>query len=142
MLAVNNTWKKTGFYLIIVFLSFTVIIPMMYLTTTSFSSSIEIADYPKQLIPSLSHDLKIEWDEEESYYILYRQANDGEYDGLYFGTSYEKFQDYLTTYLNVSKTEEELEDDFSVARDTGEPVYLKYNKDLFNNFKKFIFVSA
>ena len=42
--------------------------------------------------------------------------------------------------MNVSKTEGELEDDFSVARDTGEPVYLKYNKDLFNNFKKFFTV--
>ena len=133
----NSTRGKVIFYMIIVTILLSVIIPMSYLTTIAFSSAVEISDYPKEMIPSLSEELKVDWDEDSSYYIISRKNNDGEYEELYFGSKMYRLQNYLTTYLNISKTEEEIEEDFSEARLTGESVYLKYNKDIFNNFIKF-----
>ena len=133
----NNAGKKVVFYSIITFIVFTVIIPMLYLTTLSFSSSIEVSDYPKQMIPSFSHDLRVEWDEENLYYKLARLDNSGEYEELYFGSKFNRIEKYISTYLNVSKSVDEIENDFSVSKETGETVYLKYNKNIFNNFVKF-----
>ncbi len=133
----NSVGKRITFYLIISTILFSVIVPMMYLTTIAFSSAVEISDYPKQLLPDLSHKLKIDWDEDSNYYVISRLNNSYEYEELYYSSRFDRHQNYLTTYLNISKTEEELEDDFIVARETGESVYLKYNKDIFNNFIKF-----
>jgi len=127
----NNAGKKVVFYSIITFIVFTVIIPMLYLTTLSFSSSIEVSDYPKQMIPSFSHDLRVEWDEENLYYKLARLDNSGEYEELYFGSKFNRIEKYISTYLNVSKSVDEIENDFSVSKETGETVYLKYNKNIF-----------
>ncbi len=133
----NSLRGRVIFYLIITTILLSVIIPMLYLSTIAFSSAVEISDFPKEIIPSFSEDLKIDWDTESSYYVVSRKDNEGIYEELYFGSNMYRLQHYLTTYLNISKTEEEIEEDFIDARLTGESVYLTYNKDIFNNFIKF-----
>ncbi|MCK5731874.1 MAG: carbohydrate ABC transporter permease [Tenericutes bacterium] len=133
----NNVRKSSLFYFAVILIASAVIIPMMYLVNTSISSAIEVNDFPKQILPVLSHDMRIEWDDENSYYIISRKSFTGEYKELTYSSKFDRIETYLITYLNISKTEEEIEEDFIVARNTGEIVYLNYNKDIFNNFGKF-----
>jgi multiple sugar transport system permease protein len=133
----NALVRKILFYFVIVFLSFTVVIPMSYLSTIAFSSSVELSDYPKPILPSFTHDISVEWDDENEYYILSRENQEGEYVELYYSSRFDRLSDYLSKYLNVSKTEEELEEEFSVAKTLDSPLYLTYHKDFFNNFQKF-----
>jgi multiple sugar transport system permease protein len=129
--------KKTLFYLFIFTIMMTVLIPVSYLTTISFSSTIETYDYPKQMLPSLSHELRVTWDEETSFYTIQRKSNTNTYEDLYISARFDRISTYLESYLNVIKTEDELEEDFVVAKDTGESIDLRYYKSFFRNYTKF-----
>lgn len=129
--------KKTLFYMVIFTIVMTVITPISYLTTLSFSSTIETFDYPKQMLPSLYHELRVSWDEETSFYTLERKNNVNNYEDLYISGRFDRISNYIASYLNVIKTEAELEEDFVVARTTGNPVELQYYKSFFRNYTKF-----
>lgn len=133
----NKNGKRLIFYCIITLIASTVIIPMLYLCSLGFSSSIEVSDYPKQLIPSFKHELKVEWDTDNYYYIISRKDNEGVFEELYYGSKISKIKTYLEMHLNVDKSEDELESDFIVAKNTGKVIDLTYNKNVFNNFSKF-----
>lgn len=129
--------KKTFFYMIIFTIMMTVVTPISYLSTISFSSTIETFDYPKQMLPSLSHELRVSWDDETSLYTLERKNNVNNYEALYTGGRFDRISSYIENYLNVIKTEIELEEDFTMARTTGSPVELRYYKSIFRNYTKF-----
>lgn len=129
--------KKTFFYMIIFTILMTVVTPISYLSTISFSSTIETFDYPKQMLPSLSHELRVSWDDETSLYTLERKNNVNNYEALYIGGRFDRISSYIENYLNVIKTEIELEEDFTMARTTGSPVELRYYKSIFRNYTKF-----
>jgi multiple sugar transport system permease protein len=132
--------KKTLFYVLLVTIAMTVIVPVLYLTTISFSSTIETYEYPKRMIPSLKHDLRVTWDDENNWYLLERKNTKNEYEDLYLSSRFDRISKYLEDYLNVVKSEEQLETDFLEARTTGEAVYLSYYKTVFRNFTKFFSV--
>ncbi len=132
--------KKTLFYGLLFTLVMTVIIPVLYLTTISFSSTIETYDYPKSVLPSLSHDLRVSWDTDGSYYVIERENARGDYEDLYISSRFDRIQKYLEDYLNISKTEEQLEEDFLLAKSSGEAIELRYYKNIFRNFTKFFSV--
>ncbi len=136
----NSIWKRTLFYLIIVFISMMVLVPLSYLVTISFSSAVEINDYPKKILPSFSHELAVTWDDENSYYILQRKNNEGEYEELYMSSKFDRMKSYLETQLNVYVDEGKIEEDFSKAKTMGERVEFSYRKSFFNNFIKFFTV--
>lgn len=129
--------KKTFFYMIIFTIMMTVVTPISYLSTISFSSTIETFDYPKQMLPSLSHELRVSWDDETSLYTLERKNNVNNYEALYISGRFDRISSYIENYLNVIKTEIELEEDFTMARTTGSPVELRYYKSIFRNYTKF-----
>lgn len=132
--------KKTLFYVLLASIAMTVIIPVLYLTTISFSSTIETYDYPKQMIPSLKHDLRVSWDDENNWYLIERKNASNTYENLYISSRFDRISKYLEDYLNVVKSEEQLEEDFLVAKTTGEPIHLAYYKTIFRNFTKFFSV--
>lgn len=136
----TSVWKKTLFYLFIIFFSLNVLIPLSYLGTISLSSAVEINDYPKKIMPSFSHEISIKWDEDNEYYILLRKNNAGFYEELYMSSKYDRISAYLEKQLNVYKTEEEIEEDIKVVRETGEALEFIYYKSFFNNFQKFFTV--
>ncbi len=133
----NKHIRKVIFYLLIVLISSIVIVPMTYLVNVSLSSQLEVNDFPKPLLPRLGHDIKVEWDEDHSYYIISRKSFNGEYKELNYLSDFKQVQTYFRTYLNVNKTAEEYEADFTVARESGSPVFLHYNKTIFLNYTKF-----
>lgn len=132
----NKQVKKALFYIIVFGVGFMFIIPLLYLTTTSLTSRIEINDFPRPIIPSISHKTQWEWDDDNSRYDFYWQNNDGEFVYLNFGDT-EYLVEYLDKYLNVSMTPEELEDKIGSARTDGEVVELRLYKSVFRNYGKF-----
>ncbi|MFA5576828.1 MAG: carbohydrate ABC transporter permease [Tissierellaceae bacterium] len=136
----DNIWKRTLLYLLIVFISLSILIPLSYLVTISFSSQVEVNDYPKKILPSLYHNLAVEWDSENQNYILMRKNNEGIYRELYISSKYDKFRDYMKSQLNVDLSTERIEEDFLQAKNTGEPTEFKYYKSFLNNYIKFFTV--
>ncbi len=133
----NKHIRKVLFYLLIVLISSIVIIPMTYLVNISFSSQLEVNDFPKPLLPHLGHDIKVEWDEGHSWYVVSRKSFSGEYKELNYLSDFDRVETYFRTYLNVVRTSEQYEADFLVARETGVPVFVHYNKTIFINYTKF-----
>jgi ABC-type glycerol-3-phosphate transport system permease component len=133
----HSTVKKTIFYILLTGIMLLVLIPLSYLTTIAFSNSVEINDFPKTLFPTLKETLIVDWDEDNNYYIISRVDNSGEFEDLYLSSRYDRISNYLETYLNIYKTEEEIENDFIVAQTDNEVIEIDYYKNIFNNFKKF-----
>lgn len=129
--------KKTLFYILITGVMLLVLIPMSYLITIAFSNSVEINDFPKTLFPTFKETLAVDWDEENSYYVISRVDNSGELENLYFSSKYDRISNYLSTYLNIHKTEEQIKTDFEVTKTDDQVIEVTYYKSFFNNFKKF-----
>lgn len=136
----ENILKKTILYLVIVFITLSVLIPLSYLVTISFSSQIEVNDYPKKMLPSLYHNMAVKWDIENQNYIVMRKNNEGIYKELYISAKYDRIRDYLKSQLNIDLKAERIEEDFRVAKDTGEIAEYKYYKSFLNNYIKFFTV--
>lgn len=123
-------------YVLITLLISIVIIPLMYLTTLSLSSNIELYDFPKNFLPNLKVGMEIEWNEENEYDI-FRYASKDNRQILYSGTNFENISNYFDRYLNIVVKPETLEDDFSAAKDSEKPLKLSYYKNVFANYRKF-----
>jgi len=132
----NPKVKSTLFYLFISFVGFVFIIPLIYLTTTSFTSKIEINDFPRPMLPTLVHETQFEWDEDNNRYDFYWENAAGEYVYKTFGDE-EYLAGYLDDYLNVSLTPEELLEKIEEARISGEVLDVKLTKTVFRNYGKF-----
>jgi multiple sugar transport system permease protein len=128
--------KNVLFYMFIVFVGFVFIVPLIYLTTTSLTSKIEINDFPRPMIPSLSHNVQVSWDEDMNRYDFYWENNAGEYVYKTFGDP-DYLSEYLDDYLNVSITPEELEEQIIDAKTSGDVVDIKLYKTVFRNYGKF-----
>jgi len=133
----HTTIKKTIFYILLTGIMLLVLIPLSYLTTIAFSNSVEINDFPKTLFPTFKETLIVDWDEDNNYYIISRVDNSGEFEDLYMSSRYDRISNYLETYLNIYKTEAELESDFLIAQTNNEVIEVDYYKNILNNFKKF-----
>lgn len=132
----NGTVKKYLFYIFVFGVGIMFILPLLYLTTTSLISRVEINDFPRPLLPSLSHKTQFDWDVDNARYNFYWQDNSGEYVHLNFGDP-EYLSEYLDSYLNVSITGDELEEKVESAQTDGEVVDVRLYKSLFRNYGKF-----
>lgn len=129
---------KTILSLIGAFLTIIILVPFFLFISFAFLSNNEMYDFPKSFVPKFSHELKIEY--KDDVYVLSVKEQDGSYDELYFSDKARDFKRYLSSQLAVDVTEEQIEKDFEPAK-LGEPVYLKYKKDMFYNFKTFFLIS-
>ncbi len=128
--------NKVLFYMFIIFVGFVFLIPLIYLATTSFTSRIELTDFPKPIVPRLYHDVEFQWDNENERYNFSRLNNAGEYELLIWGDT-NGLSKYVEEKLNVIITPEELEDEISSSKETGDVVHVKLYKTFFLNYTKF-----
>ena len=88
------------------------------------------------MIPSFSHIVQFDWDEDNQRYNFYWQNNEGEFEHKNFGDT-ERLSEYLDLYLNVSISPEELEEKVITAKTEEELVELRLYKSVFRNYSKF-----
>ena len=128
--------KKALFYIFVFSVGIMFVVPLFYLATTSLTSRIEINDFPRPMIPSFSHIVQFDWDEDNQRYNFYWQNNEGEFEHKNFGDT-ERLSEYLDLYLNVSISPEELEEKVITAKTEEELVELRLYKSVFRNYSKF-----
>ena len=133
----NKIVKNSFLYLMVVFFMSVVLVPLMFLTTISLSSNTELYDFPKNFLPNRKVDLVVDWDAEDSEYIVSRYATDDRKQALYAGTDYESIAAYFERYLNIVVEPETLEEDFAPVRESEESLDISYNKALFSNYVQF-----
>lgn len=133
----NKIVRISLLYTLVVFLASVVLVPLIFLTTISLSSNTELYDFPKNFLPNRKVDLVIDWDSEDSEYVVSRYATDDRKQALYAGTNFENISGYMERYLNIDVEPETLEEDFAPVRETEESLDISYNKTLFANYVKF-----
>ena len=133
----KNIMNKTFVYLISTFIVSIIIVPLMYLSTISLSSQNESLRYPKEFLPTFRNELIVDWDEENLYYYIQIRRPSGVIDDLYYGARFDRISNYLEIYLNIEVTPEQLEIDFTPARDNNVVLNLTYNKNILKNYIKF-----
>lgn len=136
----GNLIKKTLFYVLIVGLMLSVLVPLSYLVTISFSNLIELSDFPKHVLPSFTEEFIVEWDDDEGYYMVRRENTSGTVVDLYYSSDFERISRYFRDYLNIRVEPETIEGDFIEARDSGDVIEVRYAKHFFNNYEKFFSV--
>lgn len=132
----NSEVKKIIFYMFIVFVGFVFIIPLIYLTTTSITSPVELNDFPRPMLPKFSHQVEFDWDEDNNRYNFARLNNAGEYELLTFGDA-DSLSTYLEKRLNVIITPEDLEEKIEDSKTSGEVIQLRLFKSMPANYVKF-----
>ncbi len=131
--------RRTLFYILIVGIIMTVLVPLSYLVTTTFSSTNEIRDFPKRMFPTLSTEVLVRWDSENQRYIISKTYNNKTED-LYESSNYDRISKYFSDYLNVNVSKEKIEEDFLPVKNTTNSIRVKYRKNFFNNYIKFFTV--
>ncbi len=132
----NKQVRKTFFYLFVGFLAFAFVIPLIYLTTLSMTSLVEVNDFPKPLLPAISHNVEITYDEDFERYNFAREDNTGEMVIKNFGDE-SNLVPWLEINLNVVISEEDLLEIMLPAKETGEAVQTRLYKNVFANYTTF-----
>jgi len=133
----KNIVKKSILYILISTISLIIIIPFLYLTTVSFSNTLEVNSYPKRLIPRFRETLVVEYNLDEEYYSISRKNASGSIETIYIVYDFEQTSKYLKDSLNLNVGKDKLKEDFLVAKETNEVIEVKYKKTIFNNYIKF-----
>src|SRR5690554_6788386 len=97
----KNIIKPTLLYILISGIVLLVIIPLLYLTTVSFSNSLEINSFPKKIVPSFSETILVKYDDESELYLIQRRTPRGDVEDIYLFSDFEKASKYLKDYLNI-----------------------------------------
>lgn len=138
---------KSVFYLIIATVILAVLIPFLAFLATAVYSSNEVYEFPRSILPRLSYDVMIEWDNEKEIYNLSIWEKDydtkeEDYALKIYSAKAEKLRRYLATKYSIQiETDEELLRQFEPAK-SGEPLYITYKKDLLYNFKTFFTITS
>ncbi len=133
----NKIIRHSLLYVLVALVVSIVLVPLMYLTTISLSSNIELGDFPKNFIPNLTVELEAEWDEDREAFTIYRYATKERRQALYRSDNFEEMARYFERYLNIYTEPEVLENDIEPIRETDEVIELRYRKNLFANYQKF-----
>ncbi len=120
--------------LFLAFVVLLVIVPIAYFIGFSFSSANEIYDFPKQMLPKLSYDLKVNY-QDNMYNVAFKDS-DGNYELVISTDELYKVNSILSREYSIVKDLDELEQDFLPAVN-GEELEITYEKDMLYNFKLF-----
>lgn len=130
---------KTLFYLFVAAMLIGIIIPFLSFLATSLYCSAEVYQYPRTMMPRFHYDMKITW-EKEMYHLHVFDEDLDEYELMIYTSKPDKLRIYLKKQYSILLSDEEIERDFSPSQ-SGQPVYIRYKKDLLYNFKTFFTIT-
>lgn len=117
-----------------------VIVPLVYFVTVALSSANEITRFPMKMLPSFSVDVQVSYvsDPLDDGYTKYRiMIKEGDtYEPAFTSRNSLEIEEYFERYLSVSKSGDELLEDFETTKVEGVKQF-KYNKNLWYNFQSF-----
>jgi len=134
-----NLIQKTVMSLILSAMVITVVVPIIFFLSVSFSNDFEMNQFPKNLIPSTSVTVKVAPTEQGLYEIFY---NNGEgYRSIITTANPIKLETFFNRQFAVTIPGEQLVEQFSKTKENG-PMEFKLKKDMFYNFKQFFTIAT
>lgn len=129
-----NIIQKTVISIILSAVVISVIVPILFFISVTFSSDVEMVKFPKSIIPKFNLTVKVVPAENDQYEIFY---NSGEgYRSIITTGNPTKIENHFRRQYSVTVPGEKLLEDFSKTRVNGEMEFT-YAKDIFYNFKQF-----
>lgn len=126
--------QKTVIGIILSTMVITVVVPILFFLSVSFSSDAEMAQFPKSIIPNFTLKVKVAPAEKNQYEIFYN-SGDG-YRSIITTGNETKLENHFKRQYGVTVPGKELLKDFSKTRVNG-VMEFKYTKNIFYNFKQF-----
>lgn len=114
-----------------------VAVPLLCFTTVAFSNGVEMSQFPKNIFPTGTVQIKVA-PEEDGKYTIYYDYQDGEgWTSILTTDSASRLEKHFKRQYGITVSGEKLLDDFSETREKGEPMVFQYRKDTFYNFCQF-----
>ncbi len=113
---------------------FLVIVPLLFFVTVAFSSSAEMSQFPKRLLPTMSVTVLVKPTEKGSFEVFH-DSGDG-YTSIITTKSASKLETHFKRQYNVTISGEQLLEDFSQTLEKG-PMEFTYRKEALYNFNQF-----
>ncbi len=129
-----NIVQKTVMSIILAAAVMTILIPLVFFTTVSFSNAVEMSQFPKKLFPDFSVTVKIVPNDLGEYELFY-DSGEG-YTSIITSKNSVKLENHFARQYGVTIEGEKLLEDFSQTLEKG-PMEFTYRKNIFNNFNQF-----
>ena len=114
-----------------------VAIPLLCFTTVAFSNATEMAQFPKNIFPTGSVSVLVQPEEDGKYTLFYDYKDGNGWTSIITTDKASRFETHFTRQYAVTRSGEQLMEDFATTRETGEAKVFTYQKDTFYNFKQF-----
>ncbi|WP_222429940.1 carbohydrate ABC transporter permease [Paenibacillus cremeus] len=134
-----NMIQKTVMSLILSAMVISVVVPIVFFLSVSFSNDFEMNEFPKKLIPSTSVTVKVAPADQGMYEIFY---NNGEgYRSIITTGNPIKLETFFNRQYAVTIPGDELLEKFSKTKENG-PMEFTLKKDMLYNFKQFFTIAT
>ena len=131
--------KSTIFYLFVITIAFTIILPVFFVVSLSFLSSHEAYSYPLPLLPSLRTKFELTYGD-RGYLLSVWERNENAYVSVLDTDDLDKMSVYMEARLGTPVSIEEIE--VQIAKLPSEdPVYFRKSVDLLHIYKKFFLIT-
>lgn len=131
-----NPIQKTLVALLVAAMALSVVIPLLFFLTVSFSSATELSQFPKSLLPETTVKVYVEPAEDGAYELFYDKQDGDGYTSVMTTDDPKKLENHFARQYAVTVDGEKLLEDFSQTRENG-GMEFTYHKDLLYNFKQF-----
>lgn len=128
--------QKTVISLVLASMVMLVVLPLMFFITVSFSSAIDMTEFPKRLFPKGSVTVLVKPTDDGKFELFYDYGRGEGYTSIITTAVPSRLETHFQRQYSVSITGDELVEDFSRTFSEG-PLEFSYKKDAFYNFKQF-----
>lgn len=129
--------RRTVFYLFIVTLAVSIILPVFFLVSLSFLSTRESYQFPLPLLPSLKAEYSLSYGN-RGYLLSVYDKFDEEYQSVLDTTELEKMSVYMKSQIGTRYTIPQIEDRIAeLEGGTKDTIYFSARKNLLLNYSTF-----
>ena len=128
--------QKTLIALVLATMALAVAIPMLFFISVSFSNSVEMSQFPKNLFASGSVTVRIVPHEKGSYELFYDYGRGDGWESVITSSNANRMENHFLLQYGVAIDGDELLDEWAATRENG-PMEFTYSKRPFNNFIQF-----
>lgn len=128
--------RRTIFYLFIVTLAVSILLPVFFLVSLSFLSNREAYNFPLPLVPSLSAEYSLTHGE-RGYLLSVYDNFEKEYQTVLDSAELEKISVYMRSQIGTPYSISNIEDRIAELENGTDPVNFKVRKNLLQNYDTF-----
>ena len=137
-----NPAEKTAFYIVMAALLMSVVIPLLFYLTSAFTSDAENMEFPRRLFPKFTVTVQVDYiPESGAYEIFYDSGGGYGFESVLTSNNPSRIKSLFTLQYSVTKSGEELMEDFEITKTQGRQTFV-YRKDMLYNLRTFFTIAA